>query len=256
MNPPVPGFLFSFMLYGTLATLAALFFGLNRSLKIANWSSQDRGKAIWGAAALITVFYLAALLPSRSSFYAGAAGTTIPTIQYGILSPIVVAILLFLSWRPFRRVVDTVPQQWLVGIQLFRVEGVIFLIIYAAGGLPRQFAWPAGIGDLLVGLLAPVVALAHIRNWRSADTLLRAWNVLGLADLAVALTTGLLTSPGPLHFLALDTPNLLIGRYPLVMIPVFLVPLAILLHLASLRKLRQKKSVQQTSAQYVVSNHG
>src|SRR6202012_970816 len=86
MNPPVPGFLFPFMLYGTLATLAALFLGLSRSLKIANWSTQDRGKAIWAAAALITVFYLAALLPSRSSFYARSA-TSIPTIQYGILSP-------------------------------------------------------------------------------------------------------------------------------------------------------------------------
>ena len=255
MNPPVPGFLFPFMLYGTLATLAALFFGLSRSLKIANWSTQDRGKAIWAAAALITVFYLAALLPSRSSFYAGAVNS-IPTIQYGILSPIVIGILLFLSWRPFRRVIETVPQQWLVGLQFFRVEGVIFLILYAAGRLPRQFAWPAGIGDVLVGLLAPVVALAHLRNWRHSNTLLRAWNLLGLTDLTIAITTGLLTSPGPFHFLASDTPNLLIGRYPLVMIPVFLVPLAILLHVASLQKLRQEKSVQQTSAKYLVSNHG
>ena len=254
MNPPVPGFLFPFMLYGTLATLAALFFGLSRSLKIANWSTQDRGKAIWAAAALIAVFYLAALLPSRSSFYAGSA-TSIPTIQYGILSPIVIGILLFLWWRPFRRVVGTVPQQWLVGLQLFRVEGVIFLILYAAGRLPRQFAWPAGIGDVLVGLLAPLVALAHLRNWRYANTVLRAWNLLGLADLAVAITTGLLTSPGPFHLLALDTPNLLIGRYPLAMIPLFLVPIAILLHLASLRKLRQPQLVPAEQLSSLVSEH-
>jgi hypothetical protein len=243
------------MIYGTLATLAALFFGLNRSLKIANWSTQDRGKATWAATALITIFYFAALIPSRSSFYAGPA-TRIPTIQYGILTPIVIGTLLFLWWRPFHRVVEAVPQQWLVGLQFFRVEGVIFLILYAAGRLPRQFAWPAGIGDVLVGLLAPVVALAHLRNPRHASTLLRAWNLLGLADLAVAITTGLLTSPGPFHLLALDTPNLLISRYPLAMIPVFLVPLAILLHLASLRKLRQERSVQQPSTQHLVSNHG
>jgi len=254
MNPPVPGFLFPFMLYGTLATLAALFLGLNRSLKIANWSTQDRGKAIWAAAAMITVFYLAALLPSRSSFYAGSA-TSIPTIQYGILSPIVIGVLLFLWWRPFRRVVETVPQQWLVGLQLFRVEGVIFLILYAAGRLPRQFAWPAGIGDVLVGLLAPLVALAHLRNWRHANMLLRAWNLLGLADLAVAITTGLLTSPGPFHLLALDTPNLLIGRYPLAMIPLFLVPIAILLHLASLRKLRHPQLVPAEQLSSLVSEH-
>ena len=132
MNPPVPGFLFPFMLYGTLATLAALFLGLSRSLKIANWSTQDRGKAIWAAAALITVFYLAALLPSRSSFYARSA-TSIPTIQYGILSPIVIGILLFLWWRPFRRVVETVPQQWLVGLQLFLHFGNVELVLCCVG---------------------------------------------------------------------------------------------------------------------------
>jgi hypothetical protein len=41
------------------------------------------------------------------------------------------------------------------------------------------------------------------------------------------------------QLLALDRPNELIGSFPLVMIPVFLVPLSVLLHLASLKKLRQ-----------------
>jgi len=39
--------------------------------------------------------------------------------------------------------------------------------------------------------------------------------------------------------LALDHPNQLIGAFPLAIIPVFLVPLSVLLHLASLQKLRR-----------------
>ncbi len=69
--------------------------------------------------------------------------------------------------------------------------------------------------------------------------MLRAWNLLGIADLIVAVTTGFLTSPSPLQVLALDRPNELISWFPLAMIPVFLVPLSLLLHLASLQKLRE-----------------
>ena len=61
------------------------------------------------------------------------------------------------------RLLDAVPQAWLVGVQLYRALGVIFLILYASGKLPGLFAWPAGVGDIAVGLLAPVVGLAYAR---------------------------------------------------------------------------------------------
>jgi hypothetical protein len=255
MNPSVPSFLFPFMEFGTFATLAAIIVGLNRSLIFANWSTRDRSQAIWGASALLAAFYLAASLPSRAGFYGGTT-SKIPTIQFGLLIPIVAGILLFSIWQPFRRVIEAVPQQWLVGVQLYRIEGLIFLVLYAIGRLPAAFALPAGVGDVLVGLLAPVVALAQIRKWPNANSLLRAWNLLGLADLVVALTTGFLTSPSPLQKLAFDAPNLLIGRYPLVLVPVFLVPLAILLHLASLQKLRQTEIAQTTRPPIVVTQQG
>ena len=66
---------------------------------------------------------------------------------------------------------------------------------------------------------------------------------------------GLLTSPSPIHLLAVDRPNELISLYPLVMVPVFLVPLAILLHLASLQKLHQAQSTQETVSPPLVRRH-
>jgi hypothetical protein len=121
-----------------------------------------------------------------------------------------------------------------VSLEVYRVLGFIFLVLYASGRMPGEFAWPAGIGDALVGLLASLVAVAYARRWRGSEGFLRAWNLFGFADLAVALTTGFLTSPTPLQMLALHKPNHLITAFPLVMIPVFMVPLSILLHLASL----------------------
>lgn len=62
------------------------------------------------------------------------------------------------------------------------------------------------------------------------------WNAFGLLDLVVAVGTGFLTSPSPLQLLSLQSPNELISAFPLVMVPVFAVPLSVLLHVASLAK--------------------
>mgnify|MGYP001555834092 CR=1 FL=1 len=244
MTALVPPFLYPLMLYSSLLTMAVLLFGLNRSLKLANWPAVDRTLTVWTAAILLALFYVAAALPSRQGFYHGPAGN-IPTIQYGLLGPILAAILLFRFWPAFRRTVTAVPQQWLIGLQLFRIEGAIFLILYAMHRLPPQFALPAGIGDVLVGLAAPFVAIAYLRKGAQANGLILAWNLLGLLDLVTAVITGVLSSPIPIHVFTLDAPNELISLYPLVMVPVFLVPLAILLHLASLQKLRRTEPVQK-----------
>ena len=141
-----------------------------------------------------------------------------------------------------RRTFEAVPQSWIVGVQLYRVLGVIFLVLYASGKIPGAFALPAGIGDVLTGLLAPIVALGYARGRSGAERRVLAWNVFGLLDLVVAVTTGFLTSPLPFQLLSLDAPNQLISAFPLVMVPAFAVPLSVLLHLASLAKLRATSS--------------
>jgi hypothetical protein len=67
--------------------------------------------------------------------------------------------------------------------------------------------------------------------------LLVGWNLLGLLDLTNAIITGFLTSPSPLQVLAFDAPNQLISEFPMVLVPVFGVPLGVILHVASLVKL-------------------
>lgn len=136
-----------------------------------------------------------------------------------------------------RRVIDAAPPEWLIGIQVYRVLGLIFLVLYASGDLPGPFAWPAGVGDVAVGLLAALVARANFDRPSTRFTAVSSWNVLGILDLIVAVAMGLLTVPSPLQQLAFDRPNELITVFPLVLISTFLVPLSLLLHLASLTKL-------------------
>jgi hypothetical protein len=87
----------------------------------------------------------------------------VPTIQYGILLPILIGALMIWRSETTTRVIAAVPQQWLVGVQLYRALGVIFLILYATAKLPSLFAWPAAVGDIFIGLSAPIVGVAYAR---------------------------------------------------------------------------------------------
>src|SRR5205807_1629712 len=95
----------------------------------------------------------------------------------------------------------------------------------------------AGVPTIVFGLLIPL-AVAAIALWRS-DSIAKLVSVIPLHWLVVAITMGAMTSPGPAHLLAFETPNLLISSYPLVMVPTFAVPLALMLHGLVLWRLRR-----------------
>ena len=64
------------------------------------------------------------------------------------------------------------------------------------GALPGVFALPAGIGDVLTGLFAVPAAIAVATGTAQGRRAAIVWNIFGLADFAVAITLGLITSPG------------------------------------------------------------
>ena len=233
----VPTYLPYFMAAGTVAVLVAIFYGLNRALVDAHWPAADRTRTLRVSAVILLGWLAAGITLSAMGIYHVTSGDT-PT-QYGILLPNLIGALMIWRWEAARRVLHAVPQQWLVGVQLFRALGAIFLILSATGTLPRLFALPAGLGDTVIGLSAPVVGLAYARAPHKAAGLVAAWNVLGLLDLIDALGLGFLTAPSR-YALEVQPTSDLMTVLPLVLIPVYLVPLFFVLHLASLTKLRRE----------------
>ncbi len=234
----VPSYLPYVVLVSGAGIVAMLLLGLRLALSRAGWSADDQRRVVRLAALVLIGWLGIATVLGVSGVYQGASDR-IPTIQYGILAPLLIGGMLIMRSSTTARVIEAVPQQWLIGVQCYRALGLIFLILYGAGKMPGLFAWPAGIGDVLVGTLAPVVAIAYARGPEKNGNLAWVWNVLGLTDLSVAVTTGMLTAPSPIQQFAFDVPSELLGTFPLVLIPIYLVPLSVLLHLASLTKLRR-----------------
>jgi hypothetical protein len=237
----VPGYLPYYAVLGSVGIIAAILVGLRSALIKANWPVHERSRTIAITGLVLAAWLVATGVLAWIGLYRGVADR-IPTIQFGILLPILIGVLLFWRSSAVARLIDAVPQQWLIGVQLYRMLGAVFVVLFAAGGLPGLFALPAGLGDLAVGLLAPIVALSYARRPKDSAGSALAWNIFGLADLVVAVAIGFATAPSPLQLAAFDNPNVLISTFPLVLIPVFLVPLSVLLHIASLAKLRRMHS--------------
>jgi hypothetical protein len=115
-----------------------------------------------------------------------------------------------------------------------------------SGALPGVFALPAGIGDVLTGLLALPAAIAVATGTAGGRRAATLWNILGLADFAVAIAIGMITSPGPLQLIVPDVQSIGAGDYPGVLTPAFVVPSSILLHALSLRQLRRRSQAEAT----------
>ena len=159
----VPTYLPYVVLTGNALTLAAIFYGLNRALMEALWPRPERLRTLTISAGILLGWLAIALGLSSTGFY-HVTENGIPTVQYGLLLPILIGVFLIFRSELAGRILDAVPQPWIVGVQLYRALGVVFLILYAAGQLPALFAWPAAVGYIVVGLSAPLVGYAYAES--------------------------------------------------------------------------------------------
>lgn len=120
----------------------------------------------------------------------------------------------------------------IVGLHLSRFVGLAFLWFYARGELPYAFAVPGGIGDIIVATAALGLLLFSDAIARR-PRLLMAWNVLGLTDIVLVVFTA--------ARLAFAVPQSMVGlmRFPLSLVPTFLVPLIVASHVLLFVRLRR-----------------
>ena len=123
-------------------------------------------------------------------------------------------------------------QKWLIGLQGFRVIGGVFLIEMALGNIPGVFAYPAGIGDIIVAFVALTVLLRYRRVERITGGAVLVVIVVGVLDFLSAFFFGFFSSETPLQLFFPAVPNHVVV-FPTGMIPLFLVPYAIFYHTLS-----------------------
>lgn len=152
--------------------------------------------------------------------------------------PIVVFGIWYKASVTFREYILSFNPVVLTAVQSWRVGGIVFLILLVKGILPPSFAYPAGLGDIAIGVTAPFVAVALSRKRLSSGAFVL-WQAAGIADLVIAVGTGVLSSPTRLGILAHGTTIRIMGLLPMSLIPTFAVPLLIILHIICIAHARQ-----------------
>jgi hypothetical protein len=183
-------------------------------------------------------FVVVLALGALGSFTRAPGAAPLP-ILFGALTPLAVSVAAYGTLPTFRRYVLSADLGFVASIQAWRAGGLGFLALYAHGVLPGLFAWPAGLGDIAVGVAAPWIVFALRRDGGFARSKrFVAWNVLGIVDLVTAVSLGALSS-GLLKGLTGTVTTAPMSQLPLVLIPAYLVPLFVMLHVTTLLQIRR-----------------
>ena len=203
-------------------------------------------KAIVVTTGLLFIQFTAAYVIGSGHLLTNGAGMPFPPIAITAVIPVVGFLAAYNLIPTFRAFVLAQDIRTLTMLQLWRVVGFVFLPLYAFEVLPGLFALPAGIGDVVVGLLAFFVVSKIDRNpnFVTSPGFVR-FHLLGLTDFVIAITTSALAAgaipaliPGGVTSAALDV-------WPLNIFPSFIVPAFMIAQLSVLLKVREARRISR-----------
>ncbi len=202
---------------------ATTFFGSSRTLLI-------------GVLGLVW-FGVVLSLAAQGAFVIGPNALPIGITISATAPPLLVVAALYLSPAVRAAAKDLSPVALSIA-QSWRILGGLFLALLAFDKLPGLFAWPAGLGDVAIGIAAPFVVWRLLHDPKFVKSANYRWfNYLGIFDFLVAFATATLAS-GRLPQLIDGVTAAPMGHLPLVMIPAFLVPIFASLHVLALYQAR------------------
>jgi hypothetical protein len=239
-----PSYLWVLTIAGIIAMLAATCVVLYAGAVRAGLGRRRAALLAGGAAVLLGGWFAASAVIAGNGWYHTRLGHGVPWMPVAVIG--FLGLLLALRRIPVvaRALAAPGTMSRLELPHTFRMmDGAAFLIIMALGHLPALFALPAGIGDIIAGIAAPLAArrLAEGGGRRAA-----LWfNAFGLTDLVVALTLGAVTAYQLIHVTPSGSP---ISELPLALVPTVGVPLLLAVHITSVSALARTRQAPMPAA--------
>ena len=178
---------------------------------------------------------------------AGRSGSGTPPLPVLFIVPAVVLVLFMVRSSFAGRLAGGLPPSVFIGLESFRIVVELFLHqLWLEGLVPRMLTFEGANFDIVIGASAPLIAwlLSSRRIGRRVGI---AWSVAGILVLLNVIVRSVLTTPGPTHLITSDLANRAVTQFPYTFIPAFLAPLAMLLHVLSIRALIRAEYVTPLS---------
>jgi len=217
----------------------------------AHRRNEDRRQSRTGAtraalAGLVLIWFAAACGIGVGRLLVNDPVSLFPPVAVTAVLPVAVFLALYTLSVRFRAFILAQNIRTLTMLHHWRVIGFAFLPLYAFGVLPGLFAWPAGMGDIAIGLVTPLVIARIGRDpaWATSAGMVR-FHLLGLLDFAFAFAAAGLAA-GALPALIVDgVTSAPLDVWPLNLFPSFIVPIFVILHLSVLLKIRHLRQALQ-----------
>ena len=142
-----------------------------------------------------------------------------------------------INLKVFNRFLEQIRLEDLVGIHIFRLIGVFFLLLTYHNALPKFFAIIAGSGDIITAITSIFVVKAIRQKQENAKTLTLIWNTFGFADIVFTAVTAILLTK-----LSIDNGTMgvdALAMFPFCFIPAFAPPIIIFLHITIFKKIKK-----------------
>ncbi|GAA4468141.1 hypothetical protein GCM10023093_25220 [Nemorincola caseinilytica] len=162
-----------------------------------------------------------------------------PRIPLLLILPLFSFMFWFVSRKRSQAFITAIPAAWLVYAQSFRIVVELLLhALYKQGMLPRMGTFEGYNFEIVIGITALLVGYLGYSRKVLPRSILLLWNCAGLLTLAIvvfifvshAYAPGIYAHPEPLSITDF-------GAFPFTLLAGFLMPLAVFMHVLSIRKL-------------------
>jgi hypothetical protein len=148
---------------------------------------------------------------------------------------IIVGLFFFKKGKEF---LDNLDLRFLLMIHFLRIPVEWCLYdLYQQAMIPEIMTFEGRNFDILIGISAILIYLITYTFKRYNRALLIVWNVTGMIFLLNIVVHAILSVQSPIQQFGFEQPNRAVLEYPFVLLPAVVVPLVMLSHLVSLRKL-------------------
>jgi hypothetical protein len=193
--------------------------------------SPDFTRKSWTLAGILALWGVAVAVLAQTGVYRDVLAPLVgPIIAAGMALPFVA----YFSFAGFRRYIEAIGLRRLTEFHVWRTPAALLFFWYGAHDwLPEAFVRDAGWGDVGAGVFALIVTLLPSRGRYFA------FHLYGLADLALALGTGMtLTLHGDPRMAGILT-------LPMALIPLYAVGILGATHLMAFDLLRRDVGMRE-----------
>lgn len=218
-----------------VGVVQSILFGLGYALRKLHITAANIQKLKWyvgiGLGLWLLILALMAWAGTFMNFEAW------PPRMLLVLLPIPLLALILLRSRLFLLCLKAIPARWLLFAQTYRVFLELLLWFgFTIGMVPFHLTFAGFNYDIVVGLTAIPAGMLFFRRGRWLRFEAMIWNTFGVLLLLYNSFIFLISLPYSFQVFDIPPSNSFITQFPFIWIPGFLTPLAIALHLFSLRQ--------------------